>query len=88
MTALEVFAAMRVVAAISVMPIEVVVHMTPEISTPMEPGACSDKDTAREPLGAIVTIGRALVGRVIEISVRAFRRWADLHGNLSVQFVR
>jgi hypothetical protein len=61
-----------------------VVHMAEKAVAAPEPRAGSDKYPAIEPVGAIVAIGSAIVGGVVEIPIRAIRRRSevDAYGHL------
>jgi hypothetical protein len=67
--------------AVSVVWIEAVVHVAVKACGAMEPGAGSDEDTAGEPLGSVVPVGSAAVRRIVEIPIRARRRYPDINGD-------
>jgi len=54
--------------------IEGMIHMTVEVSRPVIPRACPDKDAAVEPFRPVVAIRRAIVRRRLVIAVRTNRR--------------
>lgn len=83
LSAIPVFvSATGVVASPSIVAVVVIIDMPPEAPGAAIPGASTDEDAAREPFGPVVTIGRAVIGRVIEITIRTHRRWSNLHRNL------
>jgi hypothetical protein len=72
--------------AVSVVRIVTVVDMAVETVRPVEPGTSADEDSADEPVGAVVAVGSAVVGWVVEIAVWANRLGTDVdaNGDLSV----
>lgn len=72
-------AARRQMPVIAVMRIEVVIHMAAEVHWPVEPWAGADEHAIREPFRPVIAIGSAIIGRIIEIAVRASRRRAYVH---------
>lgn len=83
----EVFAAVRVIAMVSVVAIEVIVDVSPEVPVTMEPWTSTDKYAAGEPLGSIVAIGSALIRRVVEITIGTDWRRPNLDRNLCVRLL-
>lgn len=77
-------AARRRRTMISVAIIEGVVYVAVETMRTMEPRTCTDKDSTREPFGAIVPVWSARVGWIFVITVWADRRSAYLNRNLCV----
>ena len=67
---------------------EVIVHVAAEVGGTMKPWAGTDEDSAREPFGAVVAVGSALVGRGFVIAIRAGRGWSDVDADLSFGFGR
>lgn len=53
--------------------IKAVVNVTVKIVGAVKPRTGSDKDTAGEPLGPVVSVGGAVVGRIVEMPIRASR---------------
>ena len=78
-------ASLRCRAVVAVAVVKVMINMTVETARTMKPRACTDKDSASKPLGPVVTIRSAGIGRCFVITVRANRRFADLNGNLGVR---
>jgi hypothetical protein len=74
---------LRVWALIAVVGIVAVIDVAVEAVRAVKPGAGSDKDSADEPVGPKVTVRRALIRRVVEVAVRAYRGDADADGDLS-----
>src|SRR5882757_3998331 len=67
---------------VAVMWIEAVINIAAEAVSAVEPGAGSDEDAAGEPLGSIVPVWGAVVGRIVEVAIRANRRRSDIDRNL------
>jgi len=61
--------ARRKSSVIAVVRVEVIIHMAAEMVRPVEPGTYSDKDSAVKPLRPIVSIGSAIVGGHIIVTV-------------------
>jgi len=70
-------------SVISMAIVKVVIHMSIEVIWSVEPGSRSNEHATREPLRSVISIRCAVVGRNFVISVRANRRSADFHCNLS-----
>jgi hypothetical protein len=43
-----------------------------------EPRACADEDAAVKPVGTVVAVGSAVVGSVVKVAVRAYRRFSNV----------
>ena len=58
-----------------------VINMAIEPSMAMKPGSSSNEYSAGEPVWPIVTIGRAVIGRIVIVAVGAarFDSYADCH---------
>jgi len=69
-------------AMISMTWIVPVIYVSIKTMRTMEPRAGANKDSARKPVRSVVAIGSAIIRRVVEISVRTYRRNADANGNL------
>jgi hypothetical protein len=67
--------------AIAVTWIEAAVHLAMEVAGTMEPRAGSDKDTAAEPLRPVVPVRGTAIRRIVEITIRAYRRYPDIDGD-------
>lgn len=78
------FATRRMRTMVSVLRIEVIVHVPMKIRGAVKPRANADEHAVREPGGAVISIGRTIVGCVIVISIGAIRRRADVDCNLSL----
>jgi hypothetical protein len=74
-------------AVVSLAIVEVMVHVPVEVLRSMEPGSGTDEYATREPLRAIVTIGRAIIRRSLVISVRTNRRFSDADCNLCIRLL-
>jgi hypothetical protein len=75
-------AALRKSSAIAEVRVILMIHVAVETTWPVKPRTSADKQSAVEPLRPIVPIRRAVIGRVIEIPIRAGRRGTDTDGNL------
>jgi hypothetical protein len=77
-------AATRQGTVVPVVRIVAVVDMAVETGMAVEPGAGSDEHSADIPIGPIVAVGSAVVGRIVEIAVGAAggRADVDADGNL------
>lgn len=73
-----------IVSTETIIPVEVIVDMSPEAPWTVVPGSRADEDSAYKPIRPVVAIGGTFVWRVIEITVGAHRRRSDLHRNLRV----
>lgn len=62
--AVGMFATLRKVAMVAMARVKMIVDMSMEVSRSMKPRPRANKDTAAEPLRAIVAIGRTVVRRV------------------------
>lgn len=82
------FAAAGERATIAEVGIVVMIDVAVEAYRATEPWSCANEDAAGEPLWPVVAKGRALVGRVVEIAVRADRRDSDADGDLRGGFLR
>jgi hypothetical protein len=58
---------------IAIVWIEAVIHVTVKAARSMEPRACADEDASGEPVRAVVAVRCAVIGRVIEVAIRAAR---------------
>ena len=77
-------ATLRQRTGVTMMRIIAVVDVAVKAAMAVEPGAGSDKHIAHEPIGPVVAIGSAVVGRIVEVPVGAYGRPAnaDADGNL------
>jgi hypothetical protein len=69
-------------AVIAMVWVVVVVDGTAEVLGSVEPGAGSDEDSAGEPLGTVVAVWSAGIGRGSVVAVWALRRYADAYCDL------
>ena len=72
-------------AVVAVVRVVAVIYVAIEATRTVEPGAGADEETAGEPVGAVVAVGSAVIGGVVEIPVRADRGWpsdADAYADL------
>ncbi len=67
-----------------------VIDMAQETVPAVEPWASSDKYPVRIPVGPIVTVGSAIVGRIVEVSVRTPGGSPNIYadGNLGLGYLR
>jgi hypothetical protein len=78
-------AAMRIFSVPSVMTVETIVYMSPEVFTSAIPRTSTDENASAKPFGAIVAVGGALVRRIVEIAVGANWRRPDLYSDLRLR---
>ena len=71
-------AAIRQRSMVAVARVVAVVHVSIEPVMAMKPGPCADEQTTIEPVRAVITIRRAVIRRVIKISVGAYGRGSDV----------
>jgi hypothetical protein len=76
------FAALRHRPMVSVMRVEAVINVAVEPVGPMKPRSSSKEHATDEPIRSIVTIGSAVIRRIVEVAVRAHGRHSDTNGNL------
>jgi hypothetical protein len=71
-------------AVVAIMRVETVIDMAVKAVRTVEPGTGSNEHAAYKPVGAVVAVGGAVIGRVVEVAVGADRRHADVDadGNL------
>ncbi len=62
--------------------VETVVHMADKPARPMEPRPGSNEDAAGKPVRPIVPIRRAIVRRIVKVSIRTHRRNANAYRDL------
>jgi hypothetical protein len=63
-----------------------VVDVAVETVGTVEPWSGADEDAADEPVGTVVTVGRAVIGRVVEVAIWANRGYSDADGNLGRRY--
>lgn len=83
-----VFAVRRKRSVIAEAGIVIMVDVTVEAHRPMEPRSGANEGPADKPLRTIVAEGRALIRRVVEISIGAHRRNSYAYGDLRGSFLR
>jgi hypothetical protein len=69
-------------AVISIVWIVAIVYVSIKSMRTMEPRACANKDSARKPVRSVVAIRSAIIRRVVEISIGAYRSNTDADCNL------
>jgi hypothetical protein len=74
--------AIRQRAMISVAWIITVVHVAVKTVRPMEPRTCPDEHSTHKPIGPVIAVWSAIIGSVVEVPIRANRRYANVNGNL------
>jgi hypothetical protein len=68
-------------ASVPVANVEAIVDMSAKVCRAMKPPAGTDKGTAHEPFRSVVTIGRAGIGGVVVVTVRAYGFDPDADAN-------
>jgi hypothetical protein len=61
------------ITPVSVLRIEVAIHIPVKSHGTVEPGTCTDENSPHEPLRPVIAERRAAIGRVVEESVRTNR---------------
>jgi hypothetical protein len=79
-------ATIRKITAVAMFGMIVIVYVAAEFVAAMKPGAGTDEDTSGEPLGPVIAVGGALVGRGFVVAVRTGRGWSDVDADLSFGF--
>jgi hypothetical protein len=69
-------------AVVAVSRIVAVVNVAEKAGVAVEPGAGPDEDAAIEPIGPIVAIGCAIVGRIVKVPIGAHGRDANADRHL------
>jgi hypothetical protein len=69
-------------SSVTVMRVKPVIDMAGEVGRAMEPGASSDKQAANKPIGPVVAVRRAVVGRVRKVPIGAHGRYSNVDGDL------
>ena len=70
------------VTVVAVVGVEVIIYVAAELAGAMKPGASAEEDTAGEPLGPVVAVGSATVGRGFVVSIRAGWGGSDVDADL------
>jgi hypothetical protein len=84
----EVLAASRIFTVPPVVAIKAVVNMTPEPLATVIPRSRPEEDAAREPLGPVIAVGRAIIRRVVEITIGTLGWRPNLYRDLRLCFPR
>ena len=72
----------RMRTGVAVMRIEAIINVAVEVVRTVEPGAGTDEYTTAEPLGPVIPVRGAIVGRVVVVAIRARRFGADVDRDL------
>lgn len=89
---IEALSRLRTVAAVwmgtvvSVLRMEVIIHMAVKTLRTMKPWTCANKYSTTKPLRTVVAVRRAVVRRNVVISIRALRRDSDVDADLGLGF--
>ena len=83
-----VLSTIRIAASESVMAIEPIINVSPEVIPTVIPRACADEYSVQKPLRPVVAVGCAFIGWIVEVTVGANGRWSDLHRNLRMCALR
>lgn len=78
-----VVATMRKRAMVSVTIVQTVIYPAVKVSWTVKPRTGTDEDASVKPLRTVIAVGCAIVRWDFVVSVRAIRRRADLHRDLS-----
>jgi hypothetical protein len=75
-------------AVVSVVGMEMIIDVAVKTLRAVKPGAYANKNASGEPLGAVVAVGSAVVGRDIVVTIRTVGRGPNFDGDLSLGFGR
>jgi hypothetical protein len=75
--------ALRHRPVVTVMRIVAIINVAVEAVMAMEPGTGSDKNSANEPIRAVIAIGSTVIRGIVKVPVRTHRRDSNVNGNLS-----
>jgi len=76
------FAATGQRTAVTLTGVKAVVDVAVEAVPAVEPGAGSDEDSAKEPVGPVIAVRGAVVGSVVEVAVGANGSHSNVDGDL------
>jgi len=68
--------------------VKMMIYMPIKVFRTVKPRSRADKNAARKPLRSVITIGRAVIGRNLVISIRTNRWLSDADCNLCMRFLR
>jgi hypothetical protein len=71
-------------SSVTVMRIVAVVYMAVKAVRSVEPGTCSEKHAANKPIRPIVAVGSTVIGRIVEISIRADGGWSYVYADANL----
>lgn len=74
-------AALRHRSAVTVVGIVAVINVAEEAVRAVEPGTGSEENSIGKPVWAVVAIGGAVIGGVVEVAVGAYRSWSDVNAD-------
>jgi hypothetical protein len=79
--------ALRHRSGITAMRIKPVIDMSVKAVRAVKPRACAKKHSANKPIRPVVAVGRAVIGFIVEVSVRTHGSYSDVYanGNLSLR---
>ena len=81
-------AARREAPVIAMSVVEMMVYVPVKVFWPVKPRSRTNENTARKPLGSVVTVRRAVIRRSLIIAIRTNRRLSDTDCNLCIRFPR
>ena len=76
------FAASGHRSVVTIMRVVAVVYVAVEAARAMEPRAGSDEQSAREPVRSVIAVRRAIIRRIVKVTVWANRGNTDINSNL------
>jgi hypothetical protein len=74
------------ITMVAMVGVKVIVYVAAEVGVAMKPWAGTEEDTSGEPLGSVITVGGALVGRGFVVAIRTGRGWSDVDADLRLGF--
>jgi hypothetical protein len=79
-------AGMRHGAFVSMVRMEMIVHVAAEIRGAVKPGASANEDTTHKPFRAVIAVGSASIRRNVIVPVRAHWRHSNVNADLRFHF--
>jgi hypothetical protein len=73
-------------SVVPVMRIEPVIDVPVKAVRAVKPGACSKKHPANKPIRAVVAVRSAVIGSIVEVSVRTPGSGSDVHSNRNLSW--
>jgi hypothetical protein len=75
-------------SVVAVMRIEPVIDVPVKAVRAVKPGPCSNKHPADKPIGPVVAVRSTVIRSIVEVSVRTYGSWSDIHSNRNLSWRR